>query len=348
MSPLVTILIATRDRPDDVRRTLLRLRHQSYREIELLVIDDGSLPRLERIVREAAPDATYIYREQSAGQSKRRSEGFAIAKGKYILQLDDDSWPVHPEALYSAVKVLEERPEVGILSFQIFNGERLPDALPVLEARYHSSFVGCGALIRSIVVTGTGGYRSFFGNEWEEPELSLRVMKAGYAIFFLPEVVIHHDMSPHNRLTARTWMRGFRNKLWAIVMHFPARRLPLEMSWVVAIAAFDAVRLLRVGVFAQGIREFFQGLPRVRRLRDPMSNLVLRRYDAMRFGTIQTSEQYSDPPALSIKSLMKWFRGWRDRPRQRSFWDRRPGDVGTSETVRFTHEFPAHPPERKP
>ena len=134
MSPLVTILIATRDRPEDLLRTLRRLRDQTYPELEILIIDDGSLPRLESLVRELTPDAIYIYREQSAGQSKRRSEGFATAKGKYILQLDDDSYPVHPEALCNAVRVLEERPDVGILSFQIFNGERLPDALPLLPS----------------------------------------------------------------------------------------------------------------------------------------------------------------------------------------------------------------------
>jgi GT2 family glycosyltransferase len=339
MSALVTILIATKDRPDDLRRTLQQLRGQDYPNTELLVIDDGSNPRLESIVFEESPQATYVYQHPSAGQSRRRSEGFEMAKGEYILQLDDDSFPVHPEGLSEAVKTMQARSEIGILSFYVFNGEHLPEALPVLPAKYHSSFIGCGALVRSAAVARIGGYCDFFGNEWEEEELSLRMLKAGWAIYFKPQVLIHHVISPRNRLTTRTWMRGFRNKLWAIVMHFPASRLPLEMTWVLAIAAFDAVRLVRFRAFARGIVEFFGGLPRAVRLRDPMSSLVLRRYDAMRFGVLETEEAFKDPPKVRIRDLAVWYRAWLNRPRQRSFWDRRPGDTGTSPTVKYAHEY---------
>ena len=93
--PLVSILIATKDRPDDLRRTLRELRRQVYPAIELIVIDDGSATQLQPIVNEEWPQAVFIRCEQSLGQCKRRSEGFQIAKGDYILQLDDDSHPVH-------------------------------------------------------------------------------------------------------------------------------------------------------------------------------------------------------------------------------------------------------------
>jgi len=347
MNRLVSILIVTKDRPDDLRRTLARLRDQTYPEIEILIIDDGSAPKLESIVRSEAPEATYTYFEHSEGQSARRSEGFKKARGGFILQLDDDSFPVDREALLKAVQFMEAHSEIGALSFQIFNGEHLPIDLPVLAPKYTSSFVGCGVFFRSEALRRIGGYRNFFGNEWEEEELGLRLLKDGWKIYFWPDILIHHQLSTRNRLTERTWMRGFRNKLWAIIMHFPGRRLPLEVSWVFAIAAFDAIRLLRAGGFIRGMLEFFRGLPRAVRLREPMSNLVLRRYDAMRFGMLRTSEQYRDPPPLGVKDILKWFRGWRERPRQRSFWDGRAGDVGTSETVRFGHEFAADPTERK-
>jgi GT2 family glycosyltransferase len=341
MLPLVTILIATKDRPDDLRRTLRHLRHQQYPEIELLIIDDGSQPRIEAVVREESPQATYIFREQSAGQSKRRSEGIQMAKGDYILQLDDDSYPVHPDALRRAVQMMQTRPKIGILSFYIFNGEQLPEDLGAVEAKYHSSFVGCGALIRSAALNQTVGYREFFGNEWEEEELSMQVMKAGWAVYFFPDVLIHHHISPRNRLAGRTWMRGFRNRLWAIAIHFPARRLLTETGWVLGIAACDAVRLLRFRAFAQGVGEFIAGLPRAVRLRDPMSDLVLRRYDAMRFGVVRTEEEYNDPPKVGVRDLVRWFHAWWKRPRQRSFWDRRAGDIGQSATVKYAHEYPS-------
>jgi GT2 family glycosyltransferase len=307
--------------------------------MEFLIIDDGSTPTLERIVRTEAPEATYTYFEQSEGQSKRRSEGFEKARGSFILQLDDDSFPVDPEALLKAVRFMEAHSEIGALSLQIFNGEHLPIDLPVLPSKYHSSFVGCGVFFRSEALRRIGGYRDFFGNEWEEEELGLRLMKDGWKIYFWPDVLIHHQLSPRNRLTERTWMRGFRNKLWAIVMHFPARRLFLEIAWVLAIAAMDAVRLLRFRSFVGGIMQFLGGIPRALRLRDPMSNIVLRRYDAMRFGVLKTEEEYNNPPQLGLKDFTIWFRNWLNRPRQRSFWDRRAGDTGSSATVKYAHEY---------
>jgi GT2 family glycosyltransferase len=339
MSPLVTILIATKDRPDDLRLTLRQISQQTYPKIELLIIDDGSVPSIEDIVRQESRDAVYIYEKPSAGQSKRRSEGFAMAKGEYILQLDDDSFPVDPEAVSSAVGIMEERREIGVLSFWIFNGERLPKVLLVPQAKYHSSFVGCGALFRSAAVRCTSGYRHFFGNEWEEEELSLQIMKAGWAIYFFPRVLVHHHVSAQNRLTTRTWKRGFRNKMWALLIHFPLYRLPVEMSWVLGIATFDAFRLLRFGSFVRGFIEFLGGLPRALQLRDPMSKEVLRRYDAMRFGLVVSEEEYTNPRRIGIGDFRQWFLAWWVRPRQRSFWDSRPGDTGQSPTVKYAHEF---------
>jgi GT2 family glycosyltransferase len=337
--PLVTVLIASKDRPDDLRRTLRRLQCQQYPELGLLVIDDGSRPPLQNVVNDEAPQATYLYHEQSAGQSRRRSEGFMLAKGDYILQLDDDSCPIEHDAISKCVRMMQSHPAIGALNLFVFNGQSLPSDISRPGGKFHSAFVGCGVFFRSSVLRQTAGYRDFFGNEWEEEELGLQLMKAGSAIYFYPDVLIHHHVSPQNRLTSRTWMRGFRNKLWAIVMHFPLRRLPVEMTWVLAIASFDAIRLFRIRSFAQGVLEFFKGLPRAWRLRAPMSNLVLRRYDALRFGSLQTDQEYADPPKLGLDDIRTWFQAWWNRPRQRSVWDRKEGDIGQSPTVKYAHEY---------
>ena len=80
--PLVSIMIATKDRPDDLRRTLLKLSRQEYARLEMVVIDDGSSVALEPIVREHWPHANFVRKNESAGQCRRRSEGFQIAQGE--------------------------------------------------------------------------------------------------------------------------------------------------------------------------------------------------------------------------------------------------------------------------
>ena len=346
--PLVTILIATRDRPEELRRTLRALRTQDYENLELIVIDDGSTADIGGVVRADWPEARFVRCEVSAGQSQRRSEGFELAEGDFILQLDDDSAPVGSTSLKSAVAALSAKADVGALSFQIYNGEQLPAHLPAAKPRYAASFVGCGVFFRSIAVRAAGGYCPFFGNEWEEEELGLRLLKRDWAIYFFPTVLIHHRLSASNRKTERTWMRGFRNKLWAQIMHYPVHRLAIESPRVICIAVWDAVRLFRPQYLALGIAQFVMGLPRAIRLRDPMSAQCLSRYDALRFRHVIEESEYQSPPRLNWGDVRQWYRSWRNRPRQRSVWDRRPGDTGGTDTVVFAHDYNQKSPNETP
>ena len=64
----------------------------------MIVIDDGSpFSRvLEAIVREDWPNAVFVREPRSAGCPQRRSEGFLLAKGEYILEIDNDPPPSPP------------------------------------------------------------------------------------------------------------------------------------------------------------------------------------------------------------------------------------------------------------
>jgi GT2 family glycosyltransferase len=337
---LVSVLIATKDRPDDLRRTLRELRRQIYPAIELIVIDDGSAATLESMVREEWPQAVYVRHAESAGQCQRRSEGFQLAKGEYILQLDDDSCPVAHDAISQAARTMESNPTWGALSFYIFNGAELPGTLPAAAPRYFSAFVGCGVFFRAGALRQVGGYRAFFGNEWEEEELSLRLLAGGWVIYFHPSIVIHHHVSGRNRNQVRTWTRQTRNKLWAMLMNMPFPYLLMELAWTSVFGFVDAVRMFRFVAYGQAIVQCSAGLPRVLRLRAPMSRLSARRYYAIRFQNIDSQEAYLNPPKWNWGAMWNWFTGsWMNRARQRSFWDRRPGDTGLSPTVGFAHQY---------
>lgn len=340
--PLVSILIATRDRPDDLRRTLKELSRQNYEPLEMVVIDDGSAMPLEPIVREYWPQASFIRKSESAGQCRRRSEGFEIAGGKYILQLDDDSHPAGANAIAEAVAAMELNPSFGVLSFHIFNGPDLPENLQPAKPQYHAAFVGCGVMFRTAALRQVGGYRDFFGNDWEEEELGLRMLAAGWVIYFFPSVVVHHHVSVQNRKQERTWMRQIRNKLWAIVMNTPASRAPLEASWVVLVGFLDAVRLFRFTSYFTALVQFAGGFRRALLLRKPMPAIALRRYDNIRFTGIFTPRDYESPKRTGGRDVWRWFtKSWMNRARQRSIWDRRPGDIGESPTVGFAHQYRA-------
>jgi GT2 family glycosyltransferase len=336
----VSVMIATRDRLADLTDTVKRLECCRSVISELIIVDDGSAIPVPAYVASGWNDARVIRHDHSVGQCQRRSEGFREAAAPYILQLDDDSCPTDESVLGKAIEYMETFPHLGAVVFHIHNGPiapRTPGARR--SARYVASFVGCGVLLRTAAVRQVGGYLSFFGNEWEEEELSIRLNKAGWGLYYDPFLTVHHRVSRQNRRSERTWMRGFRNKLWSLVMHLPGDRVLVEGVWVLTVAFWDACRMLRFGWFLTGLWQFVIGLPRAIRLRDPMSGMALARYDALRFGPVLTQAEFNSPGTVSISDMWRWFATiWWNRARQRSFWDRRSGDIGGSPTVDFTHE----------
>jgi GT2 family glycosyltransferase len=338
--PLVTILIATKDRASDLRVTLREMRKQRYPLTELLVIDDGSKVPVEPLVREAWPGASVIRHEKSAGQCARRNEGFAHANGEYILQLDDDCSLTCPEDLAYAIDQMRRRPEAGAIACYIVNSAVLPANIETsnLQSGCVASFVGAAVLFRKSAVQQTEGYRAFFGNEWEEEELALQLLGRGWQIVFLPRIVAHHRLSLLNRNTARTWMRGLRNRLWAVIIHIPFWRLPFEIGWKMTVGAWDAVRLMRPGRFLRALLEASAGVPRAWSLRRPLSPKGLNRYDALRLRPFLTPAEFDLPPEVTFAAFSAFWRRWRNRARNRSLWEREPGDTGRSYTVAYAHE----------
>jgi GT2 family glycosyltransferase len=340
--PLLTILIVTRNRPGELRATLEGLQKQDYKPFELIVIDDASDESLEDLVLSIHPSARFYRHCEPLGCAPRRTEGFALAKGDYIVQLDDDSCFTAPTGLTVAVRFLERRPEVGALAFYVYNGRTLPANLTIDRCeRYVIGFLGAGVMFRKSALAATCGYRAFFGNHGEEHELSIQLLKAGWATLYFPSVVIHHRVSPQGRHSARTWMRGLRNTLWTLVLHLPVKRLPLELAWKLLLGLRDSIFHLRPHRLIQAVAEFLWGLLPIIKLRRPMRAVDLRRYDALRFQMLQTVEQFENPPSCTVRDVLSWFGTvWWNRPRSRPFWDRRPGDLGRSPVVGYDHNHP--------
>lgn len=89
--PLVSVVIATYKRSGLVPRAIESVRKQTYRNVEILVVDDGS-PDNTRAVVESIPDdrIRYIRHEKNKGLPAARNTGIRAAQGEYIAFLDDD------------------------------------------------------------------------------------------------------------------------------------------------------------------------------------------------------------------------------------------------------------------
>jgi GT2 family glycosyltransferase len=94
--PALSVIVATRDRPEDIARCMDALARQTLGGgLEIVVVDDGSTCDIETIVRShASPDITVRYvRQQGSGAAKARDHGTTVAHADLLGYLDDDAVP---------------------------------------------------------------------------------------------------------------------------------------------------------------------------------------------------------------------------------------------------------------
>lgn len=89
--PLVTAIIPTYNRKEYLENAIQSVANQSYSNIEILVIDDGSHSNYAQSVCDKFSNCYYLYKE-NGGLSSARNYGINLAKGEYIAFLDDDDY----------------------------------------------------------------------------------------------------------------------------------------------------------------------------------------------------------------------------------------------------------------
>ncbi|MDY6950923.1 MAG: glycosyltransferase [Thermodesulfobacteriota bacterium] len=113
MKPLVSVIIATHNRAEFIAETVESAIGQTYRRIEIIVVDDGSTDDTRQVLKKYENKIKYIYQDR-AERSKARNRGFRYSQGEYIAFLDsDDIWL--PQKIEKQVKVLNERQDVGLV-----------------------------------------------------------------------------------------------------------------------------------------------------------------------------------------------------------------------------------------
>jgi glycosyltransferase involved in cell wall biosynthesis len=112
--PAVSIIVPTYNRADLLPLSLESIRAQTWRDWELIVIDDGGRDNSAAVVDQFAAGVSqsvhYLWRE-NGGPALARNSGLDLASGKYVAFLDsDDSWL--PHHLKDGVAAMEANPDV--------------------------------------------------------------------------------------------------------------------------------------------------------------------------------------------------------------------------------------------
>ncbi len=111
--PLVSVIIPTYNRPTYLKQALDSVSNQTYHNIDILVIDDGSELNYAKAICSGYSNCKYFYKK-NGGLSSARNYGIRKAKGQFISFLDDDDfW--REDKIEKQVILLEEYPKVDCI-----------------------------------------------------------------------------------------------------------------------------------------------------------------------------------------------------------------------------------------
>lgn len=121
----VSVIIPTHNRSERMIRAVDSVRRQTYKNLEIVIVNDASIDDTEEIASKIDDDRIiYLRIEKSQGANHARNFGVSHSSGAYLAFLDDDDeW--FDEKIDKQLKVFEEYPEVGLVYTQrkIINDE---------------------------------------------------------------------------------------------------------------------------------------------------------------------------------------------------------------------------------
>ncbi len=202
-----SVIIPVYNRPDEVEELLECLVNQTYTNFEVVIIEDGSVTKCDKVVESFREKLTInYYFQQNTGQGFARNTGFKYAIGEYFIILDSDAL-IEPNYL----EVVEN--QLNTDSLDLFGGpdKDHPNFSPIQKAISYSMtslFTTGGIRGSKKNLGGTFHPRSFnmglsrevykrtqgfiITRMGEDIEFSIRAISMGFKSGLIPEAFIYH------------------------------------------------------------------------------------------------------------------------------------------------------------
>lgn len=253
-SPVVTAIMPTMNRREDLRETLIRLQEQDYPNIEIVVVDNASKDGTSDMVRSEFPHVQLISLPKNIGNIAGRNVAMKNARGKYILCLDDDSFP-GKNVVCRVVEEFEGDEKLGLIACGILDYKKFwspqnldslkDESVPPVDGKGKDvvGWVGCGGAFRRDLFEQAGYWEEWgiVGGAWEW-SLAARILNLGYKIKAFRDIYVYHQWSQKgdpakNRLSEIRMFEGCRIPALFYMKYYPLDLLLFNVwRWVYAIS----------------------------------------------------------------------------------------------------------------
>jgi len=202
--PKVSICLMHHERPKLVRQAIASVEAQTYPDLEVILLDDGStseaaVNELKRIEDEFKPRGWQVVVQENRYLGAARNTAVRHASGKYLFFLDDDNY-LKPDAIEKLVSAAEHSGSdiVGSFSYS-FRGNRIPDDRTAIRCLighmgagiefglFKNPFADSNSLIRREFFNRIGGNTEDYGVGKDDQEFYARALLAKASMMVIPE-----------------------------------------------------------------------------------------------------------------------------------------------------------------
>jgi len=249
--PLISVIVVNLNGKNYLGECLNSLGQQTLKDLEIMVVDNGSEDGSVEYVRaNFGPEIRLVRNQRNEGFAGGNNRGIRMARGKYVALLNNDA-VADRRWLEELMKAAEADPRVGMVASKIYlqgyekvidNVGHLiyPDGLNRGRGRLevdHGQFdqkeevlfpSGCAALYRREMLEEIGPFDEDFFAYGDDTDIGLKGRLAGWKCLFVPTAVVHHRYSQSSG--AYSPLKAFlveRNRVWIVVKYFP---LPLLLK----------------------------------------------------------------------------------------------------------------------
>lgn len=135
---MISVVIPLFNKQDSIRSTIESVLAQSFKDFELIVVDDGSTDGSVAAVKSMDDPRIRLIEKRNGGVSSARNEGIRRASGEYVAFLDgDDLWG--PGFLAEVIRLVQDCPEAGIFGTSYYfleNGSKHRAEKPLADSFY--------------------------------------------------------------------------------------------------------------------------------------------------------------------------------------------------------------------
>jgi N-acetylglucosaminyl-diphospho-decaprenol L-rhamnosyltransferase len=257
------IVVITHNRGSELEHTLDRL-SALPEQPRVTVVDNGSQDGTAELVRARYPGVRLLTPGRNLG-AVGRNLGVALVDAPYVAFCDDDTW-WEPGALSRAADLFDQHPALAVVTAHILvePGARddpmslemgcspLP-AAPGLPGHALLSFLAGASMIRRQAFDSVGGFSTRLWLGGEEELLASDLAATGWAMIYVPDIVVHHRPSPARDAHLRR-RHGIRNTLWFSWLRRPWRSALRRTAFLLRTVPRDRISLA-------GFLDALRGLP---------------------------------------------------------------------------------------